>query len=326
MVDAKNNTLDSNNTEHNQAPNNRRYLRRKTVALGVVFLFLAAVCALVLIFYRGNENSYVFVIDGKKYSKAEVKEQTKYPVEIEKKNQSSAAADLYELLYTIKAAESLNMDLSDKAISSQKQQILKDQGVEKANQEKYNDWFVLLAKYRTTMQATASDEVEGYMYDFYFGHHIEHGPKYRPDNLGNEQLISQDKKYAKERAEYYRSALDKGELTPEAALKEVQQDTKLNQGGSLVSNKTRQFKSVDGSSWKEQLFNTEDRISVIERLKVVNHPSDIEVSKALASPDAKEKEDMSYYFVYLTVASSSKVASGDLSKALKEIKASYKGY
>lgn len=325
MISKKNNTSRIS-IEHNQTPDKSFNSKRKIIGMGVILLSLAIFSAFVLVFYRSNDSNYVFIIDGKRYSKAEVEKLTEYPVGVEKKNQSSASEDLYELLYTLKAAEDLNINFSTQKVNPVKQQIIKDLGVDKTTQDKYSEWFTLLAKYKVVMQGASDVEVEGYMYDFYFGHHIEHGPNYRPDNLGDRRLIGQDKKYAKDRAEYYKNALTNKTITPEVALKEVQQDPKLNQGGGLESSKTRQFKSAEGSGWKEQLFNDEDRINIIERIEEANKPSDIVTGKVLASPSAKNKEDMSYYFVYLTTASNAEVKSGDLSKALKDVKASYKGY
>ncbi len=293
----------------------------------LVALFLLSLGAGVFLYLQDkNDSKYVFTIEDKSYTKDEVTKLTEYPVKVEQKTQNVAAEELYEALRLVKAGTNNGIDMTDTSIKPQLQQIYEEGEVSESDQKKYEDWFRIKAQSFVVTEAMSSAEIEGYLYDFYFGQHVQYGPRYKPEGLGDAKLIAQDKQYAKERANHYRSSLESGVISPEQALQEIKQDPKLGNDSSSSSNHSVYFASTPGEqNWQQQIYS-KDIADFILNQKTLNKPSAVQTGKALASPDSTQAEDMNFYFIYLKKTSHSKVDPVKLSKALAALKSEYKGF
>ncbi len=326
--------MDNQQQKNNQSPDKvtvaskqRRFTfsKKASVLWVILALGLAGVGVLIYILLFQKHNSVVFVIDGREYHQSEVKSLTKYRVETEDSSLDEAATSLYEALKTIEAAKKVKLDISDEQVQAQKTQLYQNRNVSDQDRKQYDKWFTILARQSAIHAMFADRDTEGYIFDFYFGQHIQYGSGYKPDGQGKASLIAKDQQYAKERAEYYHAQLSSGAMSPDAVLQEVLADPKLGNDNNSTSNHSMHFKTSEEDVWQSQIYSS-DTISFIQKQTTIDTPSKIQTIKGKVSPNTVEEVDIKYYFVYMKSLVNVPITSDEFSQALDSLHAEYKGY
>lgn len=282
--------------------------------LGAIFLLIV----LVVVAYgvklnqsnkKSGRSDVLFSIDDKKYTRKDVDKYLNFYREVQKYDEKQSLDTVIEDTKVIVAAQNIGLSPTDQDLKRAKETLI-TQGWAEDFFNKYPDYFALAAK-KTAIENMANQSLpSGYSYDFYFGQHIQYGPRYKPVGLGDRSLIDADRKYAKEQADYFNEALSKGNITSDEALNQIKADEKL--GGSAYNHSSK----FDPQSIIS-LYYDDIRSYVQNPLKP--GVSEVRVGTASPSPGA-EPVDIFYYFIYNQTDASNSGVYAKINEAKAKLK------
>jgi len=277
-----------------------------------------------------QKGKVVFIIEGTQYREADVKQYSEFITKYMEKDEEQATKAVFELLKYKTAAEKAGINLSQQQIKDQRETL--DKQYDALNTvAQYNKWAELesykMAVELDLLTQPKEDTLKGYSFTFWFAQHFDYVENYTPpEGYGNQKKITEDKDYAKQRADYYHDQLSKNSMTYDQALKEIRADTKLCQMYKTGANFSVRFGADPTKFWKDQVYYK----SVIDYIdsNSASGFSDVRSGKTSifksASEDApREETETYYYFVNIEGKSSSTKQSFD--DILKSLNTEYVG-
>lgn len=276
-------------------PSERKLLRVLQVC---IVLLLIAVAGVLVTNYHGNT---VFSINGKNYSKAEVKKLTAYQTEKQHVSFNTAAHNVYNQLFYQTAAKNAGISVTP---AEETNYVTNELQPASSTYNKYKAWFNVLA-YNGVVKSklTAVDNNrEGYTYVFWFGDAVQ--PIFRPSErspkYGNQQAYKADQQYASQKANYYHSQLQANKMTPDQVLSAVKNDPNLAPQGLVASNPSTHFGTPSANprqTWQVQISN--NAISDYVKTAAANSLSSVRTGRTNTQlgPNPGSQADAYYYIV-----------------------------
>lgn len=298
--------------------------KKKPIIIGLV-IFIVVVFVLGLFALKQlkkDDNSYYIKIGNNIYTKAEIDELTIYYRDIYIKDQATAETELINDLKYVTAADQMNINVTKDEINEQIQKLNK--AIDKNSVNKYTKTVELISKKNAIYEKLSNSGLEGYVFDFYFGQHIVSGPSYKPDGWNDPTLISQDKKYAKDRAEYYYRNLAEKKINTDQALKEILSDPKLGNSKKETSNNSALYKSSRNND--DQISSIQDESTKVLRDQKNVGLSEIKIAKGpslVPSVDDTQQVELRYYFTYANKIGSSSISVAELATKSQKIEVVY---
>lgn len=325
--------------KHSKKHRRKKWLVSLPIVAVVLVIGLLVFSVATYVKYNVVPSGAVFVIDGRAYSKKEVKEITAYPTKRGNMSQDEAAKKVFNLLKRKHTAEKLGINISDQAVKENSTQLFQDDSIEASSKwGQLLSYDELLSARLAANSDNKNDQIAGYAFIFLFGHCIEKGIDYTPDCLNDEKQIKKDKDYAKERAEHYRARLQSGNMKPEEALKDIQKDARLgytNIPGSNPSTRFEDFQGIDngGGGAVDATVTTEPLLGSVDKYlrsdKVKNGLNPIEAGKTSADAimyEGKPNNLKETYYFFLDVEEFAKaVTKEQFNTEVKNLVAHYKG-
>jgi hypothetical protein len=300
--------------------------------LAVIVLVLVVAVLLAGHRHTGNKNSNqggVFTINGKAYSKKTVSNIIAYALSLGG-NKETLSKEAYNYLIREQAAQQLNIVPPSNAIN---QAELTYFGPKLNSQLKSLSW-IKLASYDAALQDELNgnnlSQYQGYSYIFWFGQALETGPAYTVPNVGDQQVVSQDRAYAQKSANYYYNRLKNKTMSPDAVLAAIQKNAKLSfalPNNRFVSQSV-QFGLNTSETWQEQVALPDITNYISDQSKP--GLSGILTGKIGIVPVPKSPKDYAdgyFYIVQLTAAKKiPSVSVSNFTKTVNGIKAYYNGW
>lgn len=326
-----------------QIKKNGKLLHEKptlVIAFGLVFLLFIY---LAWNFYNWRlgtvDSGNVFVIDGKQYSKKEVRQLIAGPTEAGI-DENQSAKELYEILKRQKAGKKAGFKLDQSHVKVESSKLVQA----KNSSQAVKDWAKLIAQdtvlNNMINEAGNVGTVKGYVYTFDFGRYIEKGWDYTPPHYNDKKYIEKDREYALKRAQEIQSALESKTISPENALGKVKSDPRLGIGGVADMNRSTKFQGeyivtekISGqppnSSYGSSQYLPQAIINYMKDKEIVEGVNPIQEGKIIADVTTKERTDKNkkatfYFLIYATDASKD-VTQQKYEKALKDLKSGYVG-
>jgi hypothetical protein len=295
---------------------------KKTTAVSfvVILMVLLAVVGIIFIPKYVEKSKYAFVIDGKKFTKTEIKDLVSFPNRINPSANNVKSA--YNYYKDEAVAQKLGITVPQSAIDSEVSRLAIFLKADTSAQAQ--NWLKLLAfdnVLKRLIVSSGTGSVKGYVYFFWGNQHVSAfylsgNPPAGSDNPVN---IEKDKNYALQKANYFHDALINGQITPDEALAKITEDINLNQ--AFVPNSNFSMKVGDGEiSWDTQLQNSD----IIAYIKSITKKGVSEVQKADLVNYGKNMGTY-YYFVDLTQTYAKPVNQASFDNDLKTMKATYYG-
>ncbi len=298
----------------------------------LLILLVTIIALLGSLIYLGHREllpgqKIIFTINGKNYTDKEVDKLIDWPVK-RSKSKDEASKLAYDYLKQQQAARNIGIELTQQDIGNALNKMQKT-GIGSINE---NDPWIQLVAYSNALNdkilIQSGGSPKGYSLIFYFGNKLERRPfeKEQVPGFGNKELIEADKRYAKERSEFYKLQLDNHKMTPDEAYNEVKKDPKLGLDYVVNTNKSSHFGTKSDTRWEEEVYYKD----VINEIKSQQPQGAIQIrtgKTATTETPASDKEfqETFYYFVVLDQAARS-INKNRLDNAVKELKADYYGY
>lgn len=307
MVQAENNAKETTST-------NPKKIHPLWLAIGA--LALVVIFSLLLVRYNSTRN---FLVVGKKgYSKSSVEKMACSFGHDKKISKTVVYSQVADNLKPVVAAGQLGVKISDNDIRLAKNKIMDN----KAKREIFNKCpasLELLAKKDAIYEKVEGKGVKGYVFDFYFGQHLQWGYGYSPSGLNDPNLIKQDQAYAKKQANYYRNALINKTMKPSDVLKKVSDDPRLGNDNNGDSNHSAFF---EDQKTVASLYDTDASKFILKQVEPGT--STLQFGKAQAEPGLnKPRVDIYYYFVFLEKAPKVNISSMDFTRTVNTLRAVY---
>ena len=302
--------------------------KKLLIIITVVFAILA-LASFAVVKYKdkaADKGKVVFVVDGENYYEADLEPIIKYAYN-RGLDRDEAAKEAFELYKKIKVSEKLGISPDDKSVQSEQQRIINEiaEGYNKADDE---PWINLLARSNAIDNNIGTQYgYKGYAFDVFFGQHLQYGPSFKPEGLNSKELVTADRKYAEERANFYHKQLKENKMSAEEVIKALNNDRRLS---ALPDGKTSNsvkfgFSKSEDSLWSNEIFYQ----SIVDFVRNQQQTgiSDIQVGKASVDGSASSLEDMYYYFVLLEeIPKGTNVTQGELEEQISNLEAQYIGY
>jgi len=286
--------------------------KRILVRLGIIIGVLAAVIAAGSWWFLAKDYNHeyqwaklthsqpvIFKVGNKAYNKSEVDQLAAYPTTVNRISSSKAYKIVFEDLKVQAAAQAAGVQPNAAEIS----QALGELGINTAAVLQYTypnlAAFALAASNVAIRQAAG--QYAGYEFIFLFNQHLIPDPLHFVNGYGDAQLIAADRAYAQTQADKYHDLLKTNQITPDEALKEVKNDTKLAYFYIQGTNPSTQFGI--GRNYYLQTTNKTDSVSAYITSQTKPGLSDVRIGKSPVGNGAKSVNTETYfYFVILTNA------------------------
>ncbi len=297
---------------------------KKLFVFSLIFILLLS-SALILIQQNHIKNTYAFSIDGKKYSKYEIKKIITLPNTLNtKQDNAKQAFTLYENKI---AATKLGIVLSQASIDQEVKDL--KSFYSSATSKEDMDWINLLA-YNNVLTVTLNgaditNNASGYVFYFWGNQHVANyyngqSDIIPPQGTGQQSFIDQDKSYALSRANYYHDQLVAGSVSADDAFSQITNDIKLSQAFTKDENRSIHFGQNPDMSWKYEIQIP----SVIDYIQSMSKAG-IGTVQTVEQASNGVDEGTYYYFVYLTKISTKQFNFIDLQSQIAKMKATYYG-
>ncbi len=272
--------------------------------------------------------SAAFSVDGKTYSKQDIKTLINYPVG-HGATASAAAKQAFDFYKRQAAAKKIGIILTPPEIAQAQASVfpkvnLSDPWVTLASE----DAALTMRLAQAPTYATAS----GYYFIFPFSNHIaiaDAAPSATAMvGVGDATLVAQDRAYAKEQANSYYNQLVQKKITPDQALAAIKADPKLGYDGFANSNTSFRFSSLGqpGVNSDEGYLSNAAKTYLFASVGKVGVGA-LTVGQIVTSSPAAAKAtyvDANYYFAVITKAASVQ-NSVQFQATLNTIAATYRG-
>ena len=326
--------------KHSKKPSRKKWLVSLSTAVAIIVIALVAFSIATYVKYNVVPSDAAFTIDGRAYTKEEVRKIVAYPVVSGEMKQEKATKQAFEYLKRKRTAEKLGIDITQDAVTEHKKELFSNNPIKQRSQ-----WASLVA-YDDLLEANLEEnnqnsqqnnQIVGYVFMFLFGHCLETGPDYTPDCAGDKKQIQKDENHAKERAEHFRAKLQSRSITPEKVLEEMQKDPELGimrTAGANPSTKFENFESVgvEGIDTGVTVGSgplQKDVEEYIRSNKVQKGISPIMEGKTVLDINAPESDPKSwvptYYFFTDVTTLSKTITKQQFDEEVKKLPARFKG-
>lgn len=280
-----------------------------------IFIYLLAIISLVFVIakvYIYQTSKYI-TVGNTTYSKQQYNDYKDYLL-LQQISDKDVDKQIVQRLKIIEFAKKNNIDITSQETKKKADELKKT--LSNVTKKEYGDAYKFEAQYVQLSSSIYNPKYQGYYYEFYFGQHIAYSDKNKPEGLNDPRLIEQDRSYAKQRAEYYKSAIKNGSIEPDQALSEILNDPKLGNNKIINNYSTKIIDTPDA------LYNESARDLIYSNQW--KGLSEIKVSATQIEPGLnKPKKDMYFYFVYLTEAPSTRLNTKQTNQQISSIKVIY---
>lgn len=242
-----------------------------------------------------SDNKVLFKIEDEEYTKTDLQPYLAYFSTYTSVSENEAVKSIYDRMLTKKAAENLGIAVPQDKVAEQIKTLITDSKAKEINLESYEEYLDLFA-YDLVLaqlsQATFINESKGHYLIFWFGDKFIETYETNPEGFGDENLIADDKKYAKELAETIYDQLKNNKITIEEAIKVTNEQNRTDSlayiSGSFGEDSTR--------TW-QQSVPFSDIATYIEGIET--GLSEIQLGRTGLNPVTENKEDYvdAYYYV-----------------------------
>lgn len=302
--------------------------RHKLVAFLIVAILLVAGGLGFLVYKKSlPKQKIVFVINSKKYTDTEVAKLIDWPVK-RKQSKDEASKLAYDYLKQKQAADNLGIEVTPQEINNAVKKIKKNNlGSFDAN----NPWIQLVAysnALNEKIMVQSGSSPKGYSFIFYFGNKLEKRPfeKEQIAGFGDKEMIEADKKYAKERADFYKDQLDNRKISTEEAYNQVKKDPKLGLNYTANTNFSSHFGTKPDTSWESEVFYQD----VLKDIKSQQVQGVTQIKTGKTATVEMPKSDSDYqetFYFFVVLDQPAKLFNKEqLDKAINTLKADYYGY
>jgi hypothetical protein len=202
--------------------------------------------------YGNYSGGAVFKINGKKYSKTEVKKLAAFQTDVQHVPYKTAAKKVYDALCYQAAAQSVHITVT---AGAQKGAAI---NVDATTYKKYKTWIDILSyddAVKAKLPQATKDGAKGYAYVFWFGDAVQPSYDQPAPKYGNQKVYQADQQYAQGRANYYHDQLQNKKMTPNQVLTAVRNDPRLAPRGYAPDNSSTIFGTTTYQTWQDQLRN-----------------------------------------------------------------------
>ncbi|MDP4038459.1 MAG: hypothetical protein Q8P54_00610 [bacterium] len=289
-------------------PKRKNTTRTLLIILGVVVVLVGGIFGIRYLINRAKTIDAAFTINEKVYSKKDYEKVLKDPVNkgLSKKQINEAYIELEKKKYV---ANKIGANPSEEQMEAARKSVFPD--IKKENLNTIQQLSVYEYAFIPALVQAGDNGYEGAVFVFPFNKRIQPYDNH-VSGWKNPEAIDSDRKYALERANYYRDQLIEKKITKEKAVEEIKKDPRLAYVNAV--NDSAVFTIND--SLKQKLANKEifDFISGLKKSGF----TEIKTAKMYTELGGKKPEDSLYFFVDLEKLGENR---GDLSaKFEKELK------
>jgi len=273
-----------------------------------------------------RQDSVVFTIEGKNYTKQSIADDIAYPVN-SGVPENEAAATLYQYKKRQIVAQETKFEPTSQEIADAKKELF----AQASDKERNSKWANIVA-YDTALSkklpsSTTLDAVKGYVFVFYFGQLMQTGNDYSPANAGNTQLIAQDKAYAKQQADMYYKKLQDKSISPDELLAQINADPKLNFFNKPNNSLSMKLDPAEPISERSEL-PADINNYVIEDAPI--GIGDVQIGRTYEIKDYKNPQNrkaIETYYYFTDIENKGNAAqAAQFNAILASLSATYKGY
>lgn len=277
----------------------------------ITFSVIVLILALGFFILMQRKTSSAFEIDGKYYSKSQIKGMSDYATKYGAEG-GDAAKNIFEMYRIKTASQKTGIEPTIKDINSAKNDL------KLPNYNKYSEDYIELAAYVSALEKSyltySFDKSSGYSFVFDFSKDMQEDNSVGPN-------YESDKQYAKNRAEYYYKQLKEKKITPDQLLVAIKKDNRIGRLPLSV-----RYGPNNNGGLKSQLFNNDIYNYVISQKKPgLSNIMVAEVQNSIGIENPKYR-DGHYFFVLIeTVGSKYANPSKTIQETMNAQKSSYFG-